>query len=60
MQEQLEEVIELLQDVRDKKGAYSRDILTHAENVIKSSSERADKAIKILEEIIRNKFHPST
>jgi len=44
----LVEMIKLLTDVKDKKGAYSRDHLTHAENVIKSASENAEKCLKIL------------
>lgn len=44
----LVEMMKLLTEIRDKKGPYSRDHLKHAENVIKSSSEHAEKCLKLL------------
>lgn len=37
---------ELLKEIENKKGPYSRDVLTHAENVIEYASECA-KEIRI-------------
>ena len=52
---QIEDTIELLIDVAEKKGAYSRNHLTHAENVINKASERAMQAIEILKGLLRDK-----
>lgn len=49
----IKEVIELLTEVAEKRGAYNRDPLTHAGNVIDNASERAIKSIKILKELLR-------
>ena len=44
------EVKEKLGEIIRKLGPYSRDHLTHAENVINSNSEKAQAILKILEE----------
>lgn len=46
------EEAECLGEVVEKRGAYSRDQLTHAENVIENASERAEKVTKILKELL--------
>ena len=48
---QLEDQIELLSEVVEKKGAYSQDHLQHAENVIENASERAGKVTAFLKEL---------
>lgn len=48
---------ELFDDIIEKKGAYSRDQLTHAENVIDCASKNASlikaKIVEILKGILR-------
>ena len=50
--EQVEEIIELLEEVVGRRGPYSRDQLTHAENVINNASEKATKVTQICKELI--------
>jgi len=50
--EKLKKVVELLTPVAEKVGAYNRDHLTHAINVINNASVKAKRSIEILEEII--------
>ena len=50
--EKIREAKELLIEVVEKRGAYSRDQLTHAENVIENASERAKKATEILDDVL--------
>jgi len=51
-EEELKKVIELLTEVAEKRGAYSRDHLQHAVNVIENASKRAKESIKILEDAV--------
>jgi len=51
-EEALEKVVELLSEVAEKKGAYSRDHLQHATNVIENASSRAKESIKILQDAV--------
>lgn len=48
----IQEAIDLLAEVKEKRGAYSQDQLTHAENVINNASEKAIKVIAILKEVL--------
>lgn len=43
-----ETIKELLQEIIDKRGAYSIDVLTHAENCINNASELALEIMKRL------------
>lgn len=44
----LTKMIKLLTEVKEKRGPYSRDHLTHAENCINYMSEKAEACLKIL------------
>jgi len=44
---ELEQIFELLRQIEEKRGAYSQDRLTHAENVINNASEKA-KEIRLI------------
>jgi len=52
IQEQLNQSIDLLIEVIDKRGAYSQNHLQHAENVIENASERASKVTEKLKEVL--------
>jgi hypothetical protein len=44
---------ELLKDIEEKKGPYSQDHLTHAENVIEHASECAKEIRKRLQQLVK-------
>ena len=43
-----ERIRQILIHIKEKKGAYSRDNLTHAENIMEKSSELAIEGLQIL------------
>lgn len=53
--EQVQEMLELLQEVVEKRGAYSKDHLQHAENVIENASERTREVTDILKDLLSEK-----
>ena len=48
--EQVQDIREKLTEIKKKMGAYNRDQLTHAGNVIESSAKHSIAILKILEE----------
>jgi len=43
------EVIKLLKEIAKGEGAYSRDVLKHAENTIENMKSLANQALELLE-----------
>jgi len=44
-----DEVVKLLKEIAKGEGAYSRDVLKHAENTIENMKLLANKALELLE-----------
>ena len=55
LKKKLSPIFEMLSEIEEKRGAYSQNPLTHAENVINNSSENAKKIRLILEGLLKEK-----
>jgi len=51
--QKIQDVIELLEPVIKKMGAYDPDKFTHAGHVIENASERAKQVTAILEDLMK-------
>ena len=51
LKKKIQESIDLLTEVVEKRGAYSQDYLQHAENVIENASKRAAQVTETLKKI---------
>ena len=51
MKEKIEQLKEIVDKIERGEGAYSRDVLKHAENTIQNMKKLASKALGILQEI---------
>jgi len=52
LKQKLSSVFEMLSEIEEKRGPYSQNALTHAENVINNSSENAKKIRLILKGLL--------
>jgi len=51
MKEKIEQLKEILEEIEKGEGAYSRDVLKHAENTIENMKTLATKGLGILKEM---------